>query len=282
MKKFIYFLLCSSIIFLIFVSCSSKESKAKDVVKTFCEACKSEQTDKARTLYPDLSTYDANVNQIDVANLTVVQEKDVCKVDDGANHIFYVGKRNGEYVILDSKNVIEYHSKLQGDVSAALQLGMVTPKSTDLERIQAYSQLQDNTDLVEFLKQKHPEACVYGITVENVTKHKEGGYGIYWLEVKAKLKSGSLKPLGFITVNFIGKDKEGNIQFKHDVPESLSENDIDIVGCNIDLNDYPGVVDVEIELVPFSNKKQVSDIDLLCAYSHLSKQDYKEYLDSKK
>lgn len=282
MKNFISIYVCCFVGMFV-ASCSSGESKAKQVVLDFCEAYQSQQSDNINALYPDFTAGDVQIGQIDMENLTVSEGDNIWNVEDGAGHVFYVGEIDGKLVIQDSKNVIAWESVIGGDVKAAKLLGMVDDDSSDIQRIKAYTQLQDNSELVEFLKGKHPEAFVYGITVDNVTKRKEGGMGIYWWEVKATLKSGAIEPLGFITVKFIVKDKDGNILNIDDSPAKLSENDVKVIDGMVDLSDYPNASDVEVKLAPFGNKKSgVSDIDLLCAYSYLTNSDYQEYLDSKK
>lgn len=270
------------LICILLVSCSSNESSYKDAVKNFCEAYQSQQSDMISALYPEFTEGEIKAEQIDLANLKVENVDGKWAVEDGKGHIFYVGEKDDKFVILDSKNVIEWKSEIGGDIKAAQILGMVDDESTDIQRIKAYTQLKDNSDLINFLKQAHPEACVYGIKVDNVKATKNGEMGIYWLEVKATLKSGALKPLGPVTVNFIGKDKNGDVIFKDNTIASLSDDDVDVVEQVIDLSDYPNVVDVDVKLSSFGNKEQVSDIDLLCAYSKLTPQDYQAYVNSKK
>lgn len=277
------FVFCSLLCFLITTSCSSKESEAKGVVKSFCEAYKSNQTDKASTLYPEFKVGEIKVDQIDLTNLQVTQKEDMYEVEDGANHIFYVVESDGKFIIKDSRNVILWKSKYEGDIKdiemkAAVILGMVSDKSADLERIKAYSLLQDGSDLINFLKLKYPKALVYDVTVENVRKSFEYDY----LIVKSTLKSGNTKPLRALTVNFIFKDKEGNEITREDCLADLEANSSKVVEQMVNLSDYPNIKDVSIELEPFSVGTPVPQILLLCAYANISKKDYQEYLNTKK
>lgn len=271
------------IICLVTSACSSKESEAKQVVKTFCEAYEAGQTDKAISLYPAFVAGMPKTGQIDLSNLKVANEDNKLKVEDDANHIFYLEENDGKLLIKDSRNVIEWESKTQGDVTAALILGMVNDKSTDMERINSYLALSDGSDFIDFLKNKYPQALVFGVTVDKVQKKIEGFPGCYWMNAKATLKSGKTKPLDSIRVIFIYKDENGNEITRNEIPSTISSaNSYDVAEQMLEMEDYPQVKDVSVELEPFSKLKGVSSIDLLCAFAPLSKQDYQEYLNSKK
>lgn len=282
MRRLVSLSVCCLLVGILVSSCSSGENKAKQTVKDFCEAYQSQQSDKAAALFPAFTAGVAKAAQIDLENLKATRENDVWKVDDGVDHIFYVAESGDKYVIKDSKNVIEWESKTGGDVKAAEFFRMVNDASTDIERINAYSMLADGSDFINFLKEKHPQAFVYNITVDNIRKKKEGGYGIYWMDAKATLKSGATKPLGMIKANFIFKDKDGNIVWQKDNPVYISnEFSTDEVGQTVDLGDYPTVTDVEVKLLPFGKQKG-ADIDMLYIYGELNPREYQEYLDSKK
>lgn len=268
------------IIGLLACSCASDETKAKEVVKSFCEAYDAGQSDKTAELYPEFIAGKANTPLINTENLNASLEDGVYKVEDGGNHIFYVEKSDGKFTIKDSKNVIEWQSELKGDITAAKVLGMVDDCSTDMQCIKAYQMLQNGSDLINFLNNKYPQAKVYGVVVDKVQQKKEGGYGIYWLELKAFLKSGSIEPLGLINVNFICKDAEGNVVTIKQSPEDLPANSTTVVNQMVDLDNFPNVKDVSVMLTPFNTPKGLSDIDLLCVFAPLDKQDYQEYLNS--
>ncbi|MBD5232159.1 MAG: hypothetical protein HDS66_08435 [Bacteroidales bacterium] len=271
-----------SIFCLLVSSCTSGDSKAKEAVKLFCEAYNAGQTDKAHGIYPAFTAGEAKTAQVDIANLKATRQNDIWKVEDGAKHVFFVEEVDGKFIIKDSQNVIEWKSKVEGDVVAAKIFGMVNEKSSDIERIEAYSMLQDGSDFIEFLKKKYPQALVYDVTVENVQKNIEGGYGLYVMEVKATLKSGPTEPMP-LRVIFVVKDKDGNeIGRQRDVPVSLDANSTKVVTDVIDLADYPNTKNVSVELLPWGDEKRASIIDLLCAYAPLKKQDYQEFLNTRK
>lgn len=282
MKKITLAIVC--ILTIVATSCKSDESKAKDVVKEFYQAVESGMNDKLSTLYPDFTIGGSRISQINLTDLEAIRQNDgAWKVVDGANHIFFVSDKNGEYVINSTKNVVNPEAdEVNGRESAARRLGMVDDESTDMEVIKAYNMLNDCSDLIEFLNRKYPEAQVYGIEVQNIRKKKEGGMGIYWLEVKATLKSGSIKPLGAVNANFIFRDRDGNVVYKCNQLGNLSENDIQDVEGMVDLSDYPNVTDVDVEIKPFGRRnKSIRDIDILAAYAPLSTNDYKEFLKRK-
>ncbi len=269
-----------SIFCILVSSCTSDESKAKKTVKAFCEAYKIGQTDQIHALYPEFTYGIATADQIDLENLKATQEGKRWEVEDGANHIFYVEESKGDFLIKDSKNVIFWEGKLNGHVTAAKWLGMVTGDSTDIEKLKAYAMLRDGSPLIEFLKMKYPEAMVYGVTVDKVQKKIEGCYGIYWIEAQATLKSGRAKPIGPVSVVFIFKDKDGNEITREENLVTLSANNTKVVERTADLNDYPNIKDVSVELEPYERVKGASDIDILCAYTILTQADYQEFLDS--
>lgn len=281
MKKFIVFFVCS-IICMFVSSCDNGESKSKETVRAFCEAYNAQQTDKVALLYPDFTAGVAKASQIDLDKLKVSRENDIWKVDDGVNHIFYISKSGNDWVIKDSRNVIDLNSKTGGDVKAAEYLQMVTDNSTDIERLKAYSMLKDGSDFINFLKEKHPQAMVYNISLENVKKKKEGGYGIYWLEATATVKAGPTKPLGLINVDFIFKDKNGVEIVRKVSPAYPHKNSAEEIHESVDLSDYPNVTDVSAELKPSDVRHGASDIDVLYIYGNLDRNDYKEYIKSNK
>lgn len=279
-KKFALIITCA--ISIMTTSCKSDESKAKDVVTEFSQAVETGMNDKFSVLYPDFTIKNARVNQINPSNLKAIRQDDgVWKVEDGNNHIFFVSGENGNYVIKDTKNVvIPEVDKINSRETAAHRLGMVDSESTDMEIIKAYNLLNDGSPLIEFLKHKYPQAQAYGIEVQNIRKKKQGGMGVYWIEAKATLKSGSIEPLGAVDVYFLFKDKDGNVLYKFNSVTILSENDITDVEGMVDLSDHPNVTDVDVEIKPFEHRN-IRDIELLSAYAPLSKDDYKEFISQK-
>ena len=266
------------------VGCRSDKVKATEAVKEFCEANASGMSDKVSALYPDFKSGYAKTSQVDQKNLEAIQSEDgVWKVEDGASHTFFITNQNGKFIIKDTKNVIEIDkSQAFGHELAASIFGMTSEQSTDLEVIRAYNMLNNGSDLINFLNNKYPQAKTYGIEVQDIRKKREGGMGIYWLEVKAILKSGAVKPLGAVNVNFIFKDKDGNVVYKRNSIANLDKNDIKDVDSMVDLSDYPNVTDVDVELTPFGNRSsRVSDIELLCSYAKLSKTDYQEFINQR-
>lgn len=259
-------------------SCSSQESKAKEVVKSFCEAYSAGQTDKAISMYPAFTKGIAKIEQIDLENLNAIRQDDKLRVDDGANHIFYLEESDGKLIITNSNNFIGWESESRFDKDAAILLGMVNDESLDIDRIKAFSNLKDGSDLVEFLKNKYPNALVYNVVVDNV--RKENVRIIKCMEVKATVKSGPITPLGPLNCVFIFKDKDGNeIMRKTSVTNLHSANSTDVNDSFIFYSDYPNVKDVSVELERMG-KKLASDIDLLYLYAPLNQHDYQEYLNT--
>lgn len=84
-----------------------------------------------------------------------------------------------------------------------------------------------------------------------------------------------------VEVYFLYKDGNGNVVYRSKHFANLKENDIEDVESTADLNDYPNIKDVEVEIEPYNKPSIIEDIDLLSAFAPLNKKDYQDYLKQK-
>lgn len=176
-KNILIAIFCGMLI--ITTSCNSDENKAKQVVKEFCETKASGADAKLSSLYPGLTGGNVDNSQVDLENLEVSQTQDgLWKVEDGADHTFFIKNEKGKFIISDTKNIVKPEPSKTGSRELAVKLlGLTNPNSTDLETLKAYSMLNNGSDLINFLNDKYPQAKAYGIEVQNIRTKKGRRHG---------------------------------------------------------------------------------------------------------
>jgi hypothetical protein len=138
---------------LLLAACSSPSDKANDLVLRFAEAAKAADSAAVVKVYPNASTFTADIPKMNDLQMTGTTETDTsvvveCKssyYDENCVFVqnpltFIVRKVQGNYTIVDSRGLLVVPDELK---TFALKTGAVRTNSTDVEISQVREDLKD-------------------------------------------------------------------------------------------------------------------------------------------